>query len=424
MGDVLSLEALPARKGDCLILYFGDRDAPRIAVIDGGPSRVYRKFLKPRLKDIRVDRGIADDQPLPIDLMVVSHLDDDHIKGILKLVEAEAEIVAGGVKPRFVDVHRLWHNSFDDVLGNAASEMPQVLVAMKQWAAGEDRDDLGEILEDSPEDDAVLASIGQGRNLRNMIRPLVGEGMQVNSPFRPEDLIQMTGTDTDVVSMFGDELKITIIGPMRAEVDRLQREYDRYLEKKNLGVPAAEAFLASFSKDTSVTNLSSIVMLCAAGGKSVFLTGDARGDKILNGLEERGLLTDGVSMHVDVLKVQHHGSPRSSEREFFERVMADHYVFSGNGDHGNPHPATLDMIAAARNGAPMTFHFTYPIEDIDAKSEDYAESRDHHWSREENSLAHWIGQNAAQGSGIEINASDSRAGIRIDLLEKVEIEAQ
>lgn len=40
---------------------------------------------------------------------------------------------------------------------------------------------------------------------------------------------------------------------------------------------------------TSVANLSSVVVLAAVGKKRMLLTGDARGDKILEGLELVGL---------------------------------------------------------------------------------------------------------------------------------------
>ena len=50
--------------------------------------------------------------------------------------------------------------------------------------------------------------------------------------------------------------------------------------------------LAAFV-DKSVPNLSSIVVLAELGGKSMLLTGDARGDKILEGMELAGLLETG-----------------------------------------------------------------------------------------------------------------------------------
>ena len=72
--------------------------------------------------------------------------------------------------------------------------------------------------------------------------------------------------------------------------------------------------------DESVPNLSSIVVLAELGGKSMLLTGDARGDKILEGMELAGLLKKGGKRHVDLLKVPHHGSDNNMETIFFERV--------------------------------------------------------------------------------------------------------
>ena len=80
----------------------------------------------------------------------------------------------------------------------------------------------------------------------------------------------------------------------------------------------------------------------------MLLTGDARGDKILEGLELVGLLKQGGTLHVDVLKVPHHGSANNLEPDFFERITADHYVFSGDGEHGNPERESLEMLLRAR----------------------------------------------------------------------------
>ena len=68
----------------------------------------------------------------------------------------------------------------------------------------------------------------------------------------------------------------------------------------------------------------------------VLLTGDAGGDHILESLDKTGI-GPGGRIHVDLLKVQHHGSNHSTTQDFFERVTADRYVISGNGKHGIPH---------------------------------------------------------------------------------------
>ncbi len=143
----------------------------------------------------------------------------------------------------------------------------------------------------------------------------------------------------------GKGLKFTIVGPMNEEVVQLQKQHDEFLKKKEKEKDALAAFT-----DTSIANLSSVVVLAEVGKKRMLLTGDARGDKVLQGLELVGLLKkDGKStIHVDVLKGPHHGSNRNVEQIFFDRITADHYVFSGNGEHGNPERETLrDVVSCA-----------------------------------------------------------------------------
>src|SRR6185369_13698049 len=137
----------------------------------------------------------------------------------------------------------------------------------------------------------------------------------------------------------GTGLTFTVAGPMQPELQALQADHDKWLkEQKEKPKPAGAALDAYVDK--SVPNLSSVVVLARSTEKgvtrSILLTGDARGDKILAGLEFAGLVGKGEKLHVDILKVPHHGSSNNLDDDFFERITADHYVFSGNGEHGNP----------------------------------------------------------------------------------------
>mgnify|MGYP003471495795 CR=1 FL=1 len=95
--------------------------------------------------------------------------------------------------------------------------------------------------------------------------------------------------------------------------------------------------------DRSIPNLSSIILLIKAEGKTILLTGDCRGDHLQEGLIETGLSANG-SFHVDIFKVPHHGSQRNVTRDFFSEVTADTYVISADGTHGNPDVETLSWI--------------------------------------------------------------------------------
>ena len=91
----------------------------------------------------------------------------------------------------------------------------------------------------------------------------------------------------------------------------------------------------------------------------MLLTGDARGDFIMEDLERDKLLPKTKPMHLDILKVPHHGSDRNVDISFFERITADHYIISGDGEHGNPERETLEMIERARGTDDYTIYFTF-----------------------------------------------------------------
>src|SRR5262245_13572254 len=97
---IFTLEALQAQEGDCLLLHWGTPDKPRLAVIDGGPGRVYENALQPRLAEIRAKRDL---DMLTIDLVMVSHVDNDHIVGVKKFFRDLKSKVDNPQRPFKVD---------------------------------------------------------------------------------------------------------------------------------------------------------------------------------------------------------------------------------------------------------------------------------------------------------------------------------
>ena len=353
---IFSLDVRRARKGDCLLLHFGSHGQPGLALIDGGPAQVYGPHLKPRLLKLREARGLEGPAPLPVDLLMVSHVDDDHIQGILDLTrELKTQ------QTRRVSVLNFWHNTFDDLIGNTPAALTASVSAQFGTASLE-----GGLPEDAwvdaDEDDevirgclGVLASIEQGHRLRGDVETL---GAALNQEF--DGKLILAGSQPVPVA---EGLTFLVVGPTRAELEDLQKKHDAWLKTRKKESP--EESLAAYV-DKSVTNLSSIVVLAESGGKTMLLTGDARVDRILEGLEFAGALKQGGSMEVDLLKIPHHGSSNNLDSDFFERLRASHYVFSGNGEHGNPERETMDMLFTARGGEPFTIHLTYPIDEIDA----------------------------------------------------------
>src|SRR4030042_6362446 len=72
------IEVLPAFHGDCILSQYGNPDAPRRILIDGGPIGAYKGLCAP-----------PDDLPpgkRRFELLVVTHVDGDHIEGAVRLL--------------------------------------------------------------------------------------------------------------------------------------------------------------------------------------------------------------------------------------------------------------------------------------------------------------------------------------------------
>lgn len=343
---IFTLEALQAKHGDSLLLHYGKPNAPKLIVIDGGPAGVFKSSLLPRLTALKESR--SPDVALTIRLLMVSHIDDDHINGVLAFLNDLVEKQENNEELPF-NMLTLWHNSFDDIVGNESEEMLKALsAAVKSISSG------GAISAGMPlsrAGGAIAASVPQGRDVRNNAKLL---SLSLNDPFGT--IIAAPGKGKKTVTI-GDGLKFTVLGPVKDRIEELQIEWNAVLEKKGLAMDKEGQALAAAYLDESVYNLSSIVVLAEAAKKQMLLTGDARGDDVLKALKSSGLLKS-KPLHVDLLKLPHHGSDRNVETEFFRQITADHYVVSADGRHGNPEVSTLQMISEARGKDKFTVYLT------------------------------------------------------------------
>jgi hypothetical protein len=341
---LFSLEAVQALHGDSLLIHFGTAAAPRLMVVDGGPATVYTKYLKPRLLQLKGSRAPDPGTPLSIRVMMISHIDDDHISGILALLR-EMDQQRQRRAPAPFRIEDFWFNSFDDIVGREA----QTLAApgrdgdrsgVKTAAVGGTipaRADIDETVR------LVLASVPQGRDVRNLLKTLA---IPRNKAFGGSLVMLPTDAMPPITP-----LKIRVIGPSKRRKEDLNAKWDEELVKRGLARTAAYV-------DRSVENLSSIVVLVESGRKSMLLTGDARGDDVLAGLREVGKLKANKPLKLGVLKLPHHGSIRGLDADFFQLLPAAHYVVSADGKYDNPDLETMQLLTSVRTDDKFTIHLT------------------------------------------------------------------
>ena len=352
---LLTLEALNAEEGDCLLLHCGTKAEPHHVLIDGGPRATFANTLMPRLRELRELHALDDAESLPIALAVLSHIDADHIDGLVAMFEELRAVEERNQPPPF-QIQGLWYNGFDDVVGN------REVASIESLAASASA---------SPAVRAFIAGTKMGQALRDVTRRL---GIPVNPGFQglalgrkqgrkqEERIFVMRTADKAPRIASGDlslgGLTLTVLSPMAKELEDFEKSWDTYLKQqaKKKGKGGA----AAVGVDRSPTNLSSITLLAEAGGKRLLLTGDARASQILDGLRVAGALADDKPCVVDVFKLPHHGSERNSTPELYQRVHAKHYVICANGKHGNPDRPVLDMIWKARGKGTWQLWTTFP----------------------------------------------------------------
>lgn len=377
----MHLTMFQSGKGDCLLLSNG-ANTTRI-LVDGGMPDAYSEHVAPALGRLRQAKK-------KIDLVYVSHIDRDHIGGVLRMLDDEVkwrvhehQKKTGNPKhkvpaaPRPPQIGAIWHNAFHEQITKNAGEIEEALAAAAPVLSGAEVVAMREagLLQAN-----LVTSIKEAVQVSRRIGPNQ-LGIPLNAP--ADGRLMMLRDDDTPIRIGG--MKITILGPTGAHLKKLRKDWNDWLrdnqsalkairatarkEEERLGESDFDRFLLalklqaeSFGDPSRVTppNLASLTLLVEENGSSILLTGDARGDQIIDGLTAIGRLDNGP-IAVTLLKVPHHGSENNVDSDFCDTVLARDYVFCGNGEHANPDVRVVEMIAkrrlAASGAGPFTFWF-------------------------------------------------------------------
>ena len=402
----MKLTAFRAAEGDSLLLE--SADGHRL-LMDGGTTGAYATHVAPALGRLR---GQAKD----LDLVCVTHVDADHISGVLKLLDDEAawrvhdhQVAAGNADHRRpaadrpARVRTLLHNAFGDQVGANGGEIRDMLATSATLLSAAEDDRLAGIAEGQRD---LAASIPQALRVSRRIR-----ADQLNIPLNPQFDGKLALVADGTPDFRLGSVRLKLIGPFPQDVDKLRRDWNEWLrshkeqvrnlrargerEADDLGAAeaerelgprfraaeslgAAELALASrlgLRSRVTVPNLASLMFLAEGDGATVLLTGDGHWQDILAGLDHHGALDRQERLHVKVLKVQHHGSEHNIAQPFCDAITADNYVLTGDGKHGNPELVVLQLIfdrrmAGDRRKFVFWFTSTSALSDTD-------EGRDH-----------------------------------------------
>lgn len=381
----MKLRIFKSDHGDCLLL---QSDGHNI-LCDGGLAKSMRNHVRKPLARLVNDNGGR------IDAAYVSHIDQDHISGVLQLLEdavewkvhdfheANGDRMRNPEAPRPPEIKALWHNSFRDQVGDNVDNIGDLLAAATpilqatgiDWLQREAHG-LQNMAASIPE--ALLVSrYAQPELLDIPINVLPGETGPAGLLFR---------TDGQPAKSFHvGTMKITIVGPSEKALadlrdgwntwlesdagenglnrvnDEIRDQLDRFANSDMAGSPFDLSNWNGIKgfEGVSPPNVASLVLMVEENGKRLFLTGDAHHDHLIEDLTASGYMDDG-HLHLDALKIQHHGSEKNTDANFVRRVSADHYLFCGDGSHGNPEPEVLKLYYQSRMSDDPAIHALAP----------------------------------------------------------------
>lgn len=310
----MEVKYLKAGSGDSILI----QDGTYNILIDGGNDFTY-------VRD-EVTKIFHAGQKL--DLVVVTHHDDDHIAGIISLVKAAIQGDFG-------------HDFIKEILVNTPRKINGTI-------AQEGQNTL---------------SYRQAYNLENLLQNYTAKWDTIVTANTPERTL---GTITlkflspvkEVLKTYSSTKGAYLTSDYRCDWDSTMATLERYLDDESL--------------DKSDSNNTSIVILAESHEKKVLLTGDCvpeRLEQILNNLQENNPENP---VKFDYVKLPHHGSYRSLSKTLLSKIDCSKFIVSTNSKkHYLPNKRAIlkvaKFIVRQKDEIEFLFNYSESIEKLNLK---------------------------------------------------------
>lgn len=316
---MFEIEMLPAREGDCLWLRYGDALKPRQILIDAGRAATANE-LKARIRAL---------QPTErrFELLVISHVDRDHIEGVLPLLTDKS------LKVHFADV---WFNGFHHL------------------------------------QQAKLENFGAAQGER-LSAALTDKRHPWNKAWKSR-AVCLRARALPTKALAGD-MRLTLLSPDQAKLTQLIPAWEKECKKAGLmagiaskpaetrgferlgGIDVEQLAALAFKEDGAEANGSSIAVLASYAGKNVLLAADAHPGRLVDSIKL--LKRSACRIKLAAFKLPHHCSEHNVSKELLELVDCRQFLVSTNGSYFR-HPAAAAIarvIKFGSRGATLCFNY-------------------------------------------------------------------
>lgn len=343
-----------AGNGDCISI----ENESDFVLIDGGTAQSFDVWKSHIVGNIN-----------RIDSLIITHIDNDHVNGVIRLLANEN--CPNIVKVYFNGAQQLFGEL--DVVNKEDGRTERKLQALAgEHCKAERKEKIGY-------SEAVSLSYF-----------LMAKGIKCNEVVGSEALYREKLDSFEV-----GRIKLTIIGPEKSSLDALREAWkfnlcEKRIKPKIISKSYYDAFelyannalkLSSynhpisgsipkninafayqkFESDSSLANESSFSFLIESGGKSILYLGDCHPETVISWLEINKIET----IRVDAVKISHHGSKNNTSLEMLKRINCQKYLISTNGkSHNHPSLETIARIAVVNKDKKTEIHMNYCLDNI------------------------------------------------------------
>lgn len=312
----IRVRVLQANHGDCILVTHEGPQGTFNLLIDGGNAGTFKYGPQDRMKGelckLLDDLKVREQH---LDLVILTHIDDDHIGGLLKALKSP---VHGQL------VKSVWFNSSRLITDHfSVPEIPANDIYLP--------------------DSSPTTSVRQGQKF--------------------EELLDELGVERGHIVMAGQEIvkgpfTFNILSPNEIQLRKLLCIWPVEKSSPNTSADMTDYSMSleqlwgddSFESDTSIANGSSIAFMLQADDQRMLFLGDAYDTCTVENLKQLGY-NEQNKLHLSLVKVSHHGSQYNTSSDFLSMISAARYVISTNGArHGLPNKRTIARILATGNG--------------------------------------------------------------------------
>lgn len=373
---MMVIEMFPAENGDAFLLRL---DSGENILIDMGYEITYRRFIKDKLIDLK-DKGQC------IDLLIITHIDEDHIQGAITFFEENGE----AENPKIIKVKEIWFNSYRHL---QFQKNKVCTISRFEKRKLEELKLSNNSISKEENSEFSNSSAKQGSTLAGYLYEYGYDKKRWNASFNNKavniDMLnEVELKDGKIIILSPDSNKLSKLSNLwLRELVKIDKDfnisneivfddaYEMYIKKlkddididesKNIS-SKSEIFeniitnkIYQDKKDTTKSNGSSIAFILEYKDKKILFLGDSHEDIILNNIKE---YSEGEEVkQFDAIKISHHGSLKNNFK-WIETLKSDRYIISTNGkNHGHPHKEVIAKILQYNEDI-KTFYFNYPVD--------------------------------------------------------------